>query len=92
MNIIITNHAFQRYNERMRQKIKNKGAMRRIIYSANFEKINETVGIYYRGRAMFVAKIENNKHIIKTVLDIPTLRAKEEKMELLRERSVPFCL
>lgn len=86
MLIHITKHAFIRYNERMKHKITTFGEMRRIIRNADFQQLSATVGIYSYGRATFVVKILPTKHIVKTVIDTPTLSTKERLINRLLKR------
>ena len=79
MNIIITNHALERYNERC-VKQRSKRELLKILQTCNREKIHDGATVFYNGKALFLMR--NNK--IVTTVYTPTLATREFFVDKLR--------
>ena len=79
MNIIITNHALERYNERC-VKQRSKSQLLKILQTCNREKIHDDATVFYNGKALFLMR---NNRIVTTVYT-PTLATREFFVDKLR--------
>ena len=79
MNIILTKHALDRYNERC-VKQRSKRELLKILQTCSREKIHDGATVFYNGKALFLMR--NNK--IVTTVYTPTMATREFFIEKLR--------
>jgi len=82
MNITITKHALERYNERCKKK-RSRQELLRILQQCNRERIHDRATVFYNGKALFLMR----DNAIVTTVYTPSLATRESFVDRIRKEA-----